>query len=62
LTRSAQVRWVYPFLGKDTVHEAEELDTAAPFGVRRDDPSGGHFERCEQGRGAVPLAVVALTG
>jgi len=42
--------------------EAEELDTAAPLGMRRDDPSGGHFERCEQGRGAVPLVVVALAG
>ena len=48
--------------GNDAVHEAEELDTAAPLGMRRDDPSGGHFERCEQGRGAVPLVVVALAG
>ena len=46
--------------GNDAVHEAEELDTAAPLRMRRDDPPGGHFERCEQGRGAVPLVVVAL--
>src|SRR5437764_13055291 len=48
--------------GNDAVHEAEELDTAAPLGMRRDDPSGGDFERGEQGRGAVPLVVVALPG
>jgi DDE superfamily endonuclease len=30
--------------------------------MRRDDLSGGDFERCEQGRGAVPLVVVAPTG
>src|SRR5215207_656491 len=44
----------------DAVHEAEELDTAAALGMRRDDPSGGDFERCEQGRGAVPLVVMAV--
>ena len=43
--------------GDDAVHEAEELDTAAALGMRRDDPAGGDFERCEQGRGAVPLVV-----
>ena len=48
--------------GNDAVHEAEELDTAAPLGMRRDDPPGGDFKRCEQGRGAVPLVVVALAG
>src|ERR1700730_9681595 len=42
--------------------EAEELDTTAPLGMRRDDPSGGDFERCEQSRGAMPLVVVALPG
>jgi hypothetical protein len=30
--------------------------------MRRDDPSGGDFERCEQGRGAVALVIVALPG
>jgi hypothetical protein len=35
--------------GNDIVHEAEELDTAAPLGMRRNDLSGGDFERCEQG-------------
>jgi hypothetical protein len=34
--------------GNEAVHEAEELDTTAPLGMRRDDPSGGDFERCEQ--------------
>ena len=48
--------------GDDAVHEAEELDTAAALGMRCDDPTGGDFERCEQGRGAVPLVVVALAG
>jgi hypothetical protein len=28
--------------------------------MRRHDAAGGEFERCEQGRGAVPLVVVAL--
>jgi len=46
--------------GNDIVHEAEELDTAAPLGMRRNDLSGGDFERCEQGRGAVSLVVMAL--
>src|SRR5271169_383090 len=46
--------------GNDAVHEAEEFDTAAPLGMRRDNPSGGDFERGEQGRGAVPLVVMAL--
>ena len=48
--------------GNEAVHEAEELDTTAPLGMRRDDPSGGDFERCEQSRGAMPLVVVALPG
>ena len=47
--------------GDEAVHEAEKLDTAAPLGMCGNDPSGGHFERCEQGRGAVPLVVMALT-
>src|SRR6476646_3377476 len=36
--------------------------TAAALGMRRDDPPGGDFKRCEQRRGAVPLVVVALAG
>src|SRR5215813_4683974 len=48
--------------GDDAVHEAEELDTAAALGMRRDNPAGGDFERCEQGRRAMPLVVVALAG
>src|SRR4029453_7820996 len=46
--------------GDEAVHEPEEFDAAAPLGMRRDDPSGGDFERCEQGRGAVTLVVMAL--
>src|ERR1700693_3843798 len=46
--------------GNEAVHEAKELDTAASLRMRRDDPSGGDFKRCEQGRGAVALVVVAL--
>ena len=46
--------------GNDAVHEAEELDTAAPLGMRGNDRSGGDFERCEQGPGPVPPVVVAL--
>src|SRR5882724_5407634 len=48
--------------GNEAVHEAEELDTPTPLGMRRDDPAGGDFERCEQGRGPVPPVVVALPG
>jgi hypothetical protein len=33
--------------GNEAVHEAEELDTTAPLEIRRDDSSGGDFERCE---------------
>src|SRR6476646_4796616 len=39
------------------IHEAEELNAAAALGMRRDDPPGGDFKRCEQRRGAVPLVV-----
>ena len=46
--------------GDEAVHEAEKFVTAAPLGMRGEDPSGGDFERCEQGRGAVPLVVMAL--
>ena len=56
------VKLATPEGGNDAVHEAEELDTAAPLCMRRDDPSGGDFERGKQGRGAVPLVVVALAG
>src|SRR5262245_2131322 len=48
--------------GNEAVHERKKLNAAAPFGMRRDDPPGGDFESCEQGRGAVPLVVVALPG
>ena len=46
--------------GNDTVHEAEELDAAPSLGMRRNDPPGGDFKRCKQGRGAVPPVVMAL--
>ena len=48
--------------GDEAVHEAEELDAAAALGMRRDNSAGSDFERGEQGRGAVPLVVVALAG
>src|SRR5271170_4851503 len=48
--------------GNHAVHEAEELDAASPLGMLGDDPTGGDFERCKQGRGAVPLVIVALAG
>src|SRR3984957_5029662 len=48
--------------GDEPVHEAEELDPAAPFRMRRDDPAGGDLESCKQGRGAMPLVVMALSG
>src|SRR5262245_5789459 len=48
--------------GNNAVHETEELDTAAALGMRRNDPAGGNFECGEQGRGAMPLVIVALAG
>ena len=39
--------------GDDAVHEAKEVDPAAPLGMHRDDLAGGDLERGEQGRGAV---------
>ena len=30
--------------------------------MRGNDPAGGDFERCEQGRGAVPFVIMALAG
>src|SRR5882762_8743317 len=48
--------------GNEAVHEAEELDAAAALGMRRDNSAGSDFERGEQGRGTVPLVVVALAG
>ncbi len=48
--------------GNDAVHEAQKLDAATPLGMRREDLSGGHFERCKQGRGAMPLVIMALAG
>jgi hypothetical protein len=44
----------------DALHEAEELDSAAPFGMRGDNLPGAHLQRSKQGRGAVPLVIVAL--
>src|SRR5450631_3907422 len=46
----------------DAVHEVEKLDTATAFRMRRDDLSGGDFQRRKQRRRAVPLVVVALAG
>ena len=43
----------------DALHEAEELDSA-PLGMRADDLPGAHLQRSKQGRGAMPLVVVAL--
>src|SRR6516225_5504555 len=48
--------------GDHAVHEAEELDTAPPLGMLGNNLSGGDFERREQGRGAVPLVIMALAG
>ena len=48
--------------GDHAVHEAEELDTAPPLGMLGDNPAAGDFERCKQGRGTVPLVIVALAG
>lgn len=48
--------------GDDAAHEAEEPDTTAALGMRGNDPAGGDFERCEQGRGAVPFVIMALAG
>ena len=42
--------------GNHAVHEAEELDTALPLGMLGNNPAAGNFERCKQGRGAVPFA------
>ena len=46
--------------GDKAVHEAVELDAAAPFRMLRNDPPAGYVKRCKQGRGAMPLVVVAL--
>ena len=46
--------------GKEAVHEAEKLHTPPPLGMRGNDRSSGDFERCQQGRGAVPLVVAAV--
>jgi len=48
--------------GNDAVHEAKELDAAAAFRVRRDDFSGGDFDRGKQRSRAVPRVVMALAG
>ena len=36
--------------------EQEELDTAPPLGMLGNNPAAGDFERCKQGRGAIPQA------
>ena len=46
----------------DAVHEVEKLDTATAFRMRRDDLSGGDFQRRKQRCRAMPLVVVALAG
>src|SRR5579862_3438573 len=46
----------------DALHEAEELDTAPPLRMLRNDLSGRDLERCKQSRGAVPPVVMALAG
>ena len=46
----------------DVVPEVEKFDAAAPFLMRRDDLSGGDFERRKQCCRAMPLVVVALAG
>ena len=46
----------------DAVHEVEKLDTATAFRMRRDDLSGGDFQRRKQRGRPVPLVVVALAG
>src|SRR5271169_1290936 len=48
--------------GNHAVHETEEFDTAPPLGMLGNNPAAGDFERCKQGRGAVPLVIVALAG
>ena len=39
----------------DAVHKVEKLDAATAFGARRDDLSGGDFQRRKQRGRAVPL-------
>src|SRR4029453_973447 len=46
----------------DVVHEVEKLDAAAPLFVSRSDLSGGKREGSKQGRSAVTLVVMAMTG
>ena len=46
--------------GDKAVHEAEKLDAAPPFRMLRNDPPAGHVKRGKQGRGAMPLVVMAL--
>src|SRR6516225_11861396 len=48
--------------GNHAVHEAEELDTAPALGMLGNNHAAGDFERCKQGRGAVPLVIVTLAG
>ena len=44
----------------DRVHEVKELDAPAAALVGGHDFTGRHFERGKQGRGAVPLVIMAL--
>src|SRR5450631_2289203 len=46
----------------DAVNEVDKLDAATAFRMRRDDFSGGDFQRRKQCGRAVPLVVVALAG
>src|SRR6478752_7784323 len=43
------------------IHEAEELNAAAALGMRRDDPPGGDFKRCEQHLYPFPLVFLSLS-
>jgi hypothetical protein len=46
----------------DVVHEVEKLDAAATLFVSDSDLSGGNLEGSKQGRSAVTLVVMAMTG
>ena len=46
----------------DTVHEVKELPAATAVVVPRSNHSRCDFQRCKQGRGPMPLVVVAEPG
>src|SRR5262249_43185096 len=48
--------------GDDVVHEVEKLNAAATLFVSDSDLSGGNLEGSKQGRSAVTLVVMAMTG